>query len=143
MSCSCCSTDTPTQSVACPACGQQGDAVTTTTLLHQLRRPWQQEVGDADYYFCSRRDCDVVYFSAQGAAFNTGQLRQAVGQKSTAAERTLCYCFDIRFNDIEERGAEQRLRDFVIAKTRDKLCRCEERNPSGRCCLRDFPKPLE
>jgi hypothetical protein len=29
----------------------------------------------------------------------------------------------------------------VMAQTKAGLCSCDTSNPSGRCCLKDFPKP--
>ncbi len=141
MSCNCCeSANKPPQKVACPACHQAAETVSTTTLLHQLRAPWRQSLGGQQYYFCAHPGCELVYFDSAGSRFDSAALRQAVGQKSTAAARTLCYCFDIRHSDLGDRAAAKQCRDFVIEKTRSKLCSCETHNPSGRCCLRDFPK---
>lgn len=144
MSCDCCSsTATPPGKVSCPACGQPGEAVSTTTLLHQLTTPWQQPPGDEACYFCNHPDCTVVYFSSNGTRFGREALRQPPGQKSSSVERTLCYCFDIRFSDLTDPATARQCRDFVIQQTRNKVCACEQRNPSGRCCLRDFPKEEE
>lgn len=139
MSCDCCNTTTPHSRVACPACGQPGEAVTTTTLLHQLATPWQQSLDRNPYYFCNQSACAVVYFNEVGTRFTGTQLRQPVGQKSTDTERPLCYCFDLRFSDMIDTDKARRCRNFVIEQTRNKVCACEQRNPSGRCCLRDFP----
>ncbi len=141
MSCHCCEpTNRPPQRLACPACQQTAEAVSTTTLLHQLATPWRQSLGEQQYYFCPHPGCELVYFDSAGSRFNSKALRQAVGQKSTEPSRTLCYCFDIRHSDLGDSAAAKQCRDFVIEKTRSKLCSCETHNPSGRCCLRDFPK---
>lgn len=141
MTCECC--DKVPRTASCPACRQPGAAVGTATLLHQLATPWRQSPGIEQHYFCNQHDCPVVYFTASGREFSAGELRQPVGQKSDAAGRTLCYCFDIRYSDLADPGAARQCRDFVIQKTRDKVCACEQRNPSGRCCLRDFPTEEE
>jgi hypothetical protein len=31
-------------------------------------------------------------------------------------------------------------REFVVEQTKLKHCACEVQNPSGKCCLKDFPK---
>jgi len=85
----------------------------------------------------------VVYFTPAGARLGAEALRQPVGQKSADPDRTLCYCFDIRYSDLAEAATLKRCRDFVIEQTRSKLCSCETHNPSGRCCLRDFPNQEE
>jgi hypothetical protein len=90
------------------------------------------------YYFCTDPDCEVVYFGADDCILRCDDLRTGVGQKSRAPDRTLCYCFDIRATDVllENAGLT---RQFVIDHTRDGSCDCAIRNPSGRCCLKDFP----
>jgi hypothetical protein len=112
-------------------------------LLHQLRAPWQHSISDTPHYFCSQSGCEIVYFGSGGQRFTAEALRQPVGQKSEDAARTICYCFDIRFSDLTDAASAKRCRDFVIEETRNKVCACEQRNPSGRCCLRDFPKQEE
>ena len=77
----------------------------------------------------------MTYFDSDGMCFHQDALRQQ--------ERLLCYCFDIRYSDLDDATSAKTCRDFVIDKTRDKQCVCEQRNPSGRCCLRDFPKQEE
>lgn len=144
MFCSCCdSTNKPPQRLACPVCQQSAEAVSTTTLLHQLTTPWRQSLSGRQYYFCQHPGCELVYFDSEGSRFDSEALRQPVGQKSTDESRKICYCFDIRHSDLAEAEAAKQCRDFVIEKTRSKLCSCETHNPSGCCCLRDFPKQKE
>ena len=140
MACSCCSTESTPTKAPCPGCGQQGDAVSHSTLLHQLRTPWQQSLDEEAHYFCSSPQCDTVYFNTSGRQYMRDEVRQEVGQKSTNPERLLCYCFDIRYSDLGDADSVRLCREFVIEKTREKQCVCEQRNPSGSCCLRDFPK---
>lgn len=144
MSCNCCvPADQPPVRVACPGCQQPAETVSASTLLHQLARPWQRSLGDQQYYFCAQPGCELVYFDNAESRFGSEALRQPVGQKATDESRTLCYCFDIRHSDLTDAEAATQCRDFVIEKTRSKLCSCETHNPSGRCCLRDFPREKE
>ena len=143
MSNSCCCSKQTSDKTSCPGCGESAETVSTTTLLHQLKQPWQKNFTSEPYYFCSRPNCEVVYFNSAGETFTTQDLRQQVGQKTEQPERLICYCFDIHASDLADSDMAKSCYEFVVEKTRDKLCRCEERNPSGRCCLRDFPKPLE
>lgn len=143
MSAHCCNTDSTPRHLPCPGCGAPGAAVSPTTLQHQLRQPWRQSPGDQNFFFCEQSGCDVVYFSADGAAYHASALRQPVGQKSTQHDRTLCYCFDIRHSDLADAETTRKCRDYVINETREQRCACEQRNPSGRCCLRDFPEMKE
>jgi hypothetical protein len=59
-----------------------------------------------------------------------------VGIKEAAADALLCYCYGVtRAVALSDTAA----RAFVVAQTRRGLCSCETSNPSGRCCLKDFP----
>ena len=137
----CCSTTTckeyPKKAV-CPVNGQPYTRVERKTLLHHLSHPWQIDLAEQGYYFCDSKDCPVVYFGEDASTFTQAELRTAVGQKSTRPERTLCYCFGVTEADTAK--GQDIPRNFVIEQTRSGSCDCEIRNPSGRCCLKDFPK---
>ena len=79
----------------------------------------------------------MVYFSDNGETYTTGDLREAIGQKQTGAEKTLCYCFGVTLGDYQ---ADPAVKDYVTAQTKAGECACDTRNPSGKCCLKDFPK---
>jgi hypothetical protein len=114
--------------------------VSTRTILHHIKRPWAWEEKTQGYYFCADPDCDVVYFGDDGSVITRSQVRTTVGVKETSMQAPLCYCFGVS----KEKGAsDPSLRDFVIEKTRSGLCSCETSNPSGRCCLADFPVNLD
>lgn len=129
----------------CPLNGQPCARVSRHTVLHQLRKPWARRLTAHEYYFCPDPDCDVVYFSHE-STLGRSELRQSVGQKSREDNRTICYCFDMSLRDIiSDRGSGKgdSCREFVIEHTRRSECDCETRNPSGRCCLLDFPRRRE
>jgi hypothetical protein len=120
----------------CPLCGVHSMFVSFKTLLHHLKSPFNQELsGEGAYYFCSSKTCDVVYFGLEDVIYKKADLRGAVGQKMTEPSRRICYCFDVTYE-----GASKEIKEFVTAQTKAKNCACEIRNPSGRCCLGDFPK---
>jgi hypothetical protein len=136
--CDTCSETSEAKTGICPANGRSYSAVPFETLLHQLSKPWASEVREQAYYFCTDPECDVVYFGADRKTFRRHELRFEVGQKSRQVDRPVCYCFDISQADIERDG--ERTRSFVVERTRDGSCDCKIRNPSGQCCLKDFPK---
>jgi len=138
----CCSPDkqpsTHPKHLRCPANGKQCAAVQLRTIAHHLNKPWLKTLKSQAYYFCDDPACDVVYFGQDGSVIKTGELRTRVGQKETTPERTLCYCFGVTYQDAEQDPA---IRDFVTTQTKQAACSCDTRNPSGRCCLKDFPLP--
>jgi len=138
----CCRTETPAPDTAnrhrCPVNRKSYPAVNIRTLLHHLDKPWSGELKSQAYYFCDDPDCNVVYFGQDDSVITSGKLRTRVGQKSTSPQRILCYCFGASFREAER---DPSIRDYVIRQTRQSLCSCDTRNPSGRCCLKDFPLP--
>jgi hypothetical protein len=122
------------KTATCPVNGRSYPAVQFKTLLHQVHQPWDKALKQQTYYFCDDPDCEVVYFAEDQTVYRRADLRQEVGQKSREADRPLCYCFDVRWREAES------ARDFVVEQTRQSHCECATRNPSGKCCLKDFPR---
>lgn len=127
------------QKQPCPACNTASSRVEVRTLLHHLKAPWKLAITGDDFFICEAADCDVVYFSVEGFRARQEDLRHEVGQKSNSDDAVVCYCFGVTRNEALE---NPKIRDFVVEKTRDKQCACDIRNPSGRCCLKDFPQPI-
>lgn len=119
--------------------------VTLRTMFLMLRPECFDQVGESQYRFCSSPDCPVVYFSREGS-FTIGDLRIRVGLKEKAGPTPLCYCFGFTEQavreEIEAKGSTtipQRIRAFI----KERLCACEERNPSGACCLGDVAQAVK
>lgn len=136
----CCSTtDTNEQSprkYRCPINGQEYCEVHLKTLLHHVRQPWASPIKVQGYYFCSDPECEVVYYGEDGSIFSTSEVRTEIGIKEIGEDQLVCYCFGIT---KQEAKLNQSLKQYVAEKTKESLCSCESRNPSGRCCLGDFP----
>jgi hypothetical protein len=106
------------------------------TLLHHILHPWQKTITEQQYYFCTDPDCDVVYYGDDDSVIRTDELRTTVWQKSKDKRDAICYCFGI----TKALARMENIKKFVIRQTKDSLCSCETSNPSGRCCLKDFPE---
>lgn len=133
----CTNTPTANRSSICPINGKRYAAVTRKTVLHHIRSPWSRDLPQQDYFFCTDADCEVVYFGEDNSQLLRNALRESVGQKSDHPHRTICYCFDIKLSDIQRKP--QQCKQFVVEQTRHSQCDCQVRNPSGKCCLKDFP----
>ena len=140
MTDTCCEYSNPAvaKTARCPVNGKLYPQVGIKTVLHHVKRPWTREIHGPGFYFCDDPDCDVVYFDANNHLLRREAIRIDVGQKSRHARRAVCYCFDMTQADIE--NDLLRCRQFVVQRTRDAACDCEIRNPSGKCCLKDFPR---
>lgn len=134
----CCATErnTVSRKLECPANGHACIAVSLRTVLHHVKRPWELTDRERNYYFCDDPACDVVYFSAEGDMIGHEAVRTPIGIKKHEADAPLCYCFGITFADAQ---ADPGCESFVKDMTRQGACSCATHNPSGRCCLKDFP----
>lgn len=124
------------QSHNCPANGRSYPRVKRKTVLHHIAHPWSRSLTEQGYYFCSDPDCDVVYFGQDNTMIHADSVRTTVWQKSAGEENPFCYCFGVT---KKLACTDKNIKAFVIAQTKNFSCSCETRNPSGRCCLKDFP----
>jgi hypothetical protein len=122
----------------CPVNGKEYKEVSVATILHHITAPWSWGSKDQAYYFCDDPGCDVVYFRRDNTVIEKSKLRTHVGIKEMSPDSLVCYCFGI---SASEAAHNPEVRSFVQQKTKEHVCACEARNPSGRCCLKDFPKP--
>ena len=138
------SSDNPAKQHGCPKCGRKCIQVPYSTVLQHLKKPWSLELNNTNkqnknaYYFCAGADCDVVYSTDNDSLIDKSELRTLVGIKELKNNDAMtCYCFDITLGEAKK---NIELKQFVVYMTKNKLCACESQNPSGRCCLKDFPK---
>jgi len=124
------------QSHVCPANGRSYPRVMRKTVLHHIAYPWIRPLTEQGYYFCSDPNCSVVYFAQDNTMIHADSLRTTVWQKSGTEEDTFCYCFGVTKKMAD---ADKSIKAFIIEQTKNFFCSCETRNPSGRCCLKDFP----
>ncbi|VAW87178.1 hypothetical protein MNBD_GAMMA17-417 [hydrothermal vent metagenome] len=137
----CCAKKEPSQprleESACPVDGHHCKPVELQTMLHHLNQPWAQALPDQRYYFCDSPACDVVYFGQDGITLNRSAVHTVVGIKEASERAPLCYCFGVSKSDAQANPA---IRTFVMEQTKKGYCTCATSNPSGRCCLKNFPR---
>ncbi|MCF6281578.1 MAG: hypothetical protein L3J28_05075 [Candidatus Polarisedimenticolaceae bacterium] len=134
----CCSKSAPSEAAknGCPACEARCKSVESATILHHLKKPWATPLTEQHYYFCDSPTCEVVYFGQNGTLLKRSDLRTVVGIKEGRGDAPLCYCFNVsKFDAV----ANPAIFSFVMEQTKKGLCSCTTSNPSGRCCLKDFP----
>ena len=121
----------------CPENGKQYLGVPYSTVLHHVKEPWKLALKEQVYYFCDDPQCDVVYFGIDDFTILKEQLRTTVGIKETSNDTLICYCFGV--SKLEALTNDE-AKAFVVEQTKSSTCSCSTHNPSGRCCLKDFPK---
>lgn len=134
---SACDKDVAPKKYPCPGNGKSNTGVSIATIFHHLKKPWQRQLTEPAYYFCNDPACDVVYYDQGGSIIKQSELRTVVGIKQQSENSMICYCFDVTVKDAMTNPAAKQ---FVLKKTKERICACDIRNPSGRCCLKDFPK---
>ena len=134
----CCSTLQPTQpkKYVCPVNGKSYSEVPVSTVMHHINQPWNYQLGTQAYYFCDDPECDVVYFGLDNTVIKIDSLRTKVGIKERDNKSLICYCFGV---DRQQSKNSLEAKAFVIEQTKNHTCTCTSSNPSGRCCLKDFP----
>lgn len=121
----------------CPSNGKTCNQVSPTTIMHHIQSPWEWHAREQGYYFCPDPDCEVVYFGEDNTTIDQSALRTRVGVKQVSDDATLCYCYGVTRSDAL---GNPTVRQFVVEQTRLGQCACNTRNPSGKCCLADFPE---
>jgi hypothetical protein len=135
----CCSSSscksTPQKKRLCPRHGANGTLVSITTIQHHLKQPWHWQASDQAYYFCDDPHCEVAYFAEDDSIIKQSELRTEIGIKTQQPDALICYCYGVSLQAAQENPA---IKAFVVKMTKQSQCACETRNPSGRCCLKDF-----
>ena len=137
----CCSNSRSTKKTrkqhCCPMNGKEYTEVSEKTMMHHIKDPWNWNGKSQSYYFCDDSSCDVVYFGQDDSVIDKSEIRVPVGIKENSGDALVCYCFGVNVN---EAATNPDAKKFVIEMTKKQICECEARNPSGKCCLKDFPK---
>ena len=129
----------------CQSCHGLSRAVTRRTMLLMLKPQFFDKVGENQYRFCASPDCSVVYFSSE-RSFTTSDLRIPVGLKEKDAPIVLCYCFGFSEDQAREEIAikgRTTIPQCIAALIGQGICACEERNPSGACCLGEVTETVK
>ena len=140
----CCSSSCGSSSQAskkrlCPRHEKNGTLVSIATIQHHLKRAWLWQAKDQAYYFCDDPNCEVAYFGEDDSVIKQSDLRTKIGIKTQHPDDLICYCYGVSLQQAQQNPA---IKPFVIQMTKQSNCACETRNPSGRCCLKDFPKKV-
>lgn len=131
------SQQTPPKKVKCPSNAIEYGEVSRKTIAQHMKHPWKLDSKERRFFFCDEPNCDIIYFSDDGLTVTQTDIRTPIGVKNNTDNATLCYCFGVTRADLL---SDPSIKDFVIAQTKEHLCSCDTRNPSGLCCLKNFPR---
>lgn len=131
---SCCTDTGSPKTAPCPTNEQSCNQVKRKTILHHIVKPWLHDLPEQTYYYCDDPECDVIYFSEDNKLIRINQLRK--DSNPALNNKKICYCFDVTQKDLNENL--KLCKTFVVEQTKGGTCDCEIRNPSGKCCLKNF-----
>ena len=128
----------------CPICNNKAKNVKTITLKSFLK-PTALETLNANvnHYFCSSKECDVVYFDTDNKTYLKSDIQVAVHQKDDDVATPICYCFDWTKEKIEKyvkQDLSPKPIEHIKENIKENRCGCEVNNPQGSCCLGNVTK---
>ena len=126
----------PHKNILCPECNNKGKNIGNATIKSLISVSLHR-VEDVKHFFCTTRDCSVVYFAEdRSEVFYTVDLRERVYQKEPDADDVLvCYCFFHTLGNIQNESKKNIIVDDINEGIRRGHCACDWRNPQGTCCL--------
>ena len=123
----------------CPYCNSKGKKVKIITLKSMLK-PMILSTLNANlpHYFCSTKDCSVVYFDSGKKTYLISEIKVSVHQKDNSSDVQVCYCFDWtkeKIKEYVEKGLTPNPVEHIRENIKENRCGCEINNPQGSCCL--------
>lgn len=123
----------------CPVCKLKGKKIKIITVKSMVK-PRMLDTLNASltHYFCSSRNCKVVYFDEDQKVYDMSNVKFPVHQKDNSLTVPICYCFGWTKEKIKDH-IKQGLTSKPVAHIRENIrknrCGCEVNNPQGSCCL--------
>lgn len=123
----------------CPSCNEKGKIVKIITLKSMLKPSVLDSLNaDLTHYFCSEKDCDVVYFDTDKKTYFTADIKVSVHQKDANTNVPICYCFGWTKEKIKQHVVNELSPNPLVhirENIKENRCGCEVNNPQGSCCL--------
>jgi hypothetical protein len=131
----------------CSSCKNKAKSVKIVTLKSMLIPTALETLNtEENYFFCSTKNCDVVYFNTNNQKYLKSDIKEVVHQKDASLSTPICYCFGWTKEKIKY-YLENELAPNPLAHIREnikeKRCGCEVNNPQGSCCLGNVTKYIK
>lgn len=139
--CNTCNTDCNRK---CPVCHANASKVDEQTVKSMLIDKSLIITGDT--YICLNRKCEVIYFDNK-LAYLKEDVRKPIWFKEDISNMLVCYCYDIRLNDIvdvvKNTGITSK-EEIIKYLGKDKMHKdCLLENPIGKDCEQLFLNAIE
>lgn len=131
----------------CPSCNGKGKQVKIITLKSMLNPSVLDSLNSSlIHYFCSTKNCEIVYFNTDQRVYYTSDIKVSVHQKDHSSNVPVCYCFGWTKEKIKK-YFEKKLTPDPIDHIRENIkkdrCGCEINNPQGSCCLANVTRYIK
>ncbi|MEK4485841.1 (2Fe-2S)-binding protein [Psychrobacillus sp. FSL H8-0484] len=123
----------------CPSCNNKGKKLKIITLKSMLKPSVLDSSNpNLTHYFCSTKDCGVVYFDTEEESYLTSDVKVSVHQKDDSSTVPICYCFGWtkeKIREYEEQEISPKPLEHIKENVKANRCGCEVNNPQGSCCM--------
>lgn len=129
----------------CPLCKGRAQPVGSITVKNLVKSEYRDRVEDENYGICLEENCDLVYFN-ENSNFSRNDLNIDVWYKKDAYPKYICYCSRVTEDQIVDAvvsGGAKTFKEVVEITGAMKNCRCEEKNPLGKCCSTHIIKVMK
>ncbi|MFC9539978.1 (2Fe-2S)-binding protein [Lysinibacillus sp. NPDC056959] len=146
----CCSSpkkNSNANTIICPSCKNKAKNIQLITIKSMLKPSVLEFINAMEnHYFCSTKDCHVVYFDTRNKEYTLSAIKISVHQKDDSLSTPVCYCFDWTKEKIKH-NVENKLTPNPLEHIRENIkenrCGCEVNNPQGSCCLGNVTKYIK
>ncbi|MBG9456192.1 (2Fe-2S)-binding protein [Lysinibacillus sphaericus] len=133
--------------IVCPSCKINAKNIKLITIKSMMKPSALESINAMEnHYFCSTKDCDVVYFDTSNKEYTISDIKVTVHQKDDTLSTPVCYCFDWTKDKIKQ-YVENELTPNPLEHIRTNIkknrCGCEVNNPQGSCCLGNVTKYMK
>ncbi len=144
--CNTCKSDCGSREVVnpCPICNSEGYLVPNETIVSLMKSP--KEIT-GQHYLCTSRSCDVIYFNNDKKIYTNYNITKPIWYKSTFDEYIVCYCRNIKLQDIvevvyNEKGKVTKEDVIRILGKENIKTDCLHNFPTGETCDQLFDSAL-
>lgn len=131
----------------CPSCNTKGKKLKIITLKSMLKPSVLDSLNPSlTHYFCSTKDCDVVYFDTEKKLYLKSDVKVSVHQKDDSSTVPVCYCFrwtKEKIKKYEEQELSPKPLEHIRVNVKADRCGCEVNNPQGSCCMGNVTKYIK
>lgn len=131
----------------CSSCKNKAKSVKLVTLKSMLIPSALEKLNaEENHYFCTTKDCEIVYFDTKNIKYLISDIKEIVYQKDNSLNTSICYCFGWTREKIKQFIGNELAPsplEHIRENIKENRCGCEFNNPQGSCCLGNVTKYIK